>query len=133
MSNAFAKELLILEAPAKSTHTRVQSQFKINKELGRAWVVLKKYERRGKGHSHYRTAKVQVPGLSFEPETQSIVLENEGQIIECAKVKTKTIIFPINFIKKTGNCEIDYRFVKKSIDDGYEIKTRNFLQVYLNI
>jgi len=133
MSNAFGKELLILEAPAKSTHARIQSQFKINKELGRAWVVLKKYERKGRGHSSYRTENIQVPGLSFEPETQSILLENESQIIECAKVKTKTIIFPINFIKKTGNCEIDYRFVKKPVDDGYEIRNKTFLQVYLNI
>ena len=98
---------MILETPTKAMAHKTKAKFEINRANDTAWVVLEQtvHQRRGRGESHdvtYET-KAMVPGLSFDSATSTIVLEQDGALVECATVELRGIsIFRYNKITPNG-------------------------------
>lgn len=108
--------------------------FEINRDQGRAWVSIKAWDasqgRRDRYYSYYRQL---VPGLSFDKETSSIVLEKDGAVTTCAKVESRgRSIFRYDYIMPTG-CELKLRKIMKEVDNGYEVRRVEMIQVLLNV
>ncbi len=95
----------------------VTVEYAANKQLGRAWVEIvvdNAAPDSSLGYDEYRT---KVEGLRFDAATNSIVLERDGQLIECAKWK-RGGFFGISGFKPTG-CKFSHRLIKKTVDDGF--------------
>jgi hypothetical protein len=125
-----AKSVKIYEDRKDGDHA--SAQFQVNKELGRAWVLLTEttYGEEGSGDS---TTRIKVPGLSFDAERSMIVFENEGQIIDCAEVyNSGRSIFRMTKIRDL-NCSLTTQVARVSVDDGFEIKKQVILLVFLNV
>lgn len=130
---ALAAKLTILDVPAYGGGiATILSNFKVNKSLNRAWVetvVDTGHDADSDmGESNY---EYHVPGLRFEPALNAIVIDIDGQVIECAKWKNGGI-FGISGWKSTG-CNFSSKLVKKNVDDGFRITKVNYAQVYLNV
>lgn len=101
----------------------VDAEFQVNKELGRAWVEIAigdfASNRQVSTREIYRQ---KVTGLSFDQATSTIVLEHEGQLVECAKVITKgRSIFRHDVIRNT-NCKFATKAVTIIEDDGFDVR-----------
>jgi hypothetical protein len=118
------------------TARNVITKFKVNPELGRAWVELytnNNVKGMSVGTKKAPTLKIKVPGLSYDAATSTIVLAADGQMINCANVKisgsgifTKTKI-------TNDRCSLTSKKTKISIDDGFEVRKVSRLQVFLNV
>lgn len=125
--NSFAASIPVYETTNYSTG-QVDGSFGINEEMGRAWVELAittGYSGDDSGPSYER---VKVPGLSLVGG--SVVLDVEGQQVECAKVRPVGI-FRYRMAKPTGNCKFKTQVVKETVDDGFETRTVRVLKVSL--
>jgi hypothetical protein len=130
-SSVFCAEIKIYEAEAWR-HDTAFGEFEFNAELGRAWVGLTMNDRYSNAENNSTEyVRVNVPGLSFDSTLNAAVLDINGQIIECAIVKQRgVLVFRHKYLKNT-NCNFTSRVVKKMVDDGFEIKKVEFLQVFL--
>ncbi len=124
--NAFSASIQILETTNFSS-PYVQGSFGINEEMGRAWAELAIDNSVGSDSSP-EYVKVKVAGLSLVGE--SVVLDIEGQQVECAKVRPVGI-FRYRVAKSTGKCVFKAKSGKKVIDDGFETRTIRTLVVSL--
>ncbi|WP_408096091.1 hypothetical protein ACJVC5_13700 [Peredibacter sp. HCB2-198] len=98
---------VILESPTVSGSYKREAVFEINRAEGTAWVNLKQYVRhhRGRGETYDQVTehKAQVEGLSFDANTSTIVLDQDGALHECATVVRRGIsIFKYDKITPTG-------------------------------
>lgn len=131
-SFANAEEIKIFES-VNYRYQDARTNFEINKDLGRAWVNLG-LEDRSFDEISYDRHRIQVEGLSFDRETNMVLLERDGQIIECGKLqKLRWTPFKIMEVKPTGRCKFVVKHVKLSVDDGFEIKKLPFIQVFLSV
>ncbi len=130
-SSVFSAELQIYETEAWR-HDTASGEFEYNLDLGRAWVGLTLDERYSNAESNNTEyVRVKVPGLSFDSTLNAAVLDIDGQIIECAILKERgVLVFRHKYLKNT-NCSFTSRVVKKMVDDGFEIKRVEFLQVFI--
>lgn len=131
-SLARADENVVIEIPAPYWRTQTKTMFEINRLEGRAWVAIEAYDasmaRRDRFYSHYRK---KVPGLSFDKEHSKITLERDGAITECATVESRgRSIFRYDHITNT-QCELKVKKVIKEIDNGFEIRKIEMIQVLL--
>jgi hypothetical protein len=101
-------------------------EFAINKDLGRAWVVIKLSEL-GDGPVAY-DERVKVEGLSYNSTTQQVLLDIEGRQIVCAKVKFN---FFGTHIKNNGKCTFQTKYYTKEVDNGYEIEKIEMVKLFL--
>lgn len=127
--SAFAAEIKVLDLPAWN-QTFSSGTFDVNRELGRAWVVLSIHDHdhhdRGYRGDSYRKL---VEGLSFDGST--IRLDHEGQMFECATVEQRgRSIFRYNKVTKIG-CDFEKREVIVLRDTGFEVIKEKRLQVFL--
>lgn len=105
----------------------VSGTFGINEELGRAWVELdvsKSNDVDAMPDSH----RIKVEGLSLVGG--SVVLNVEGQEIECAKIRPVGI-FRYRMAKNTGKCVFKSKVEKRQVDDGFEIRKFKVMTVTL--
>lgn len=98
---------VILETPTVPSSYKREAVFEINRQEGTAWVNLKQYVRhqRGHGESYEQVVEkmVNVPGLSFDVNTNTIVLDQDGALTECATVVRRGIsVFKYDKITSTG-------------------------------
>lgn len=115
---AHAESFDIFEAQYNGRTPSVTVEFAANKQLGRAWVEINVDNSDADsslGNDDYRT---KVEGLSYDAATKSIMLERDGQLIECAKWKNGGF-FGLDGFKPTG-CKFSHRLIKKTIDDGFD-------------
>lgn len=120
-SVAHAESFDIFEAQYNGRTPTVTTQFAVNKQLGRAWVEINVDNSDADsslGNDDYRT---KVEGLRLDVASNTIVLERDGQLIECAKWK-RGGFFGISEYKPTG-CKFSHRLIKKTVDDGFETYT----------
>ena len=126
---SIAGEVKIYEAPAWRGDSAM-AHFEFNEKLGRVWVeinVSDRYDVEDSG-TWYRT---KVEGLSYDENAKAAYLDIDGQLVECAVVKQRgVLVFRHNYLKAT-NCSFKSKIVTKMIDDGFEIKKKTFLEVYL--
>lgn len=128
-ASAFAAEIKVLDIPAWN-QTFQSGTFEVNRELGRAWVILNvrdmNHHDRGYRSDTYRKL---VEGMSFDGST--VRLDHEGQMFECATVVQRgRSIFRYNQITKTG-CDFVKREAIVLRDTGFEVIKEKRLQVFL--
>ena len=101
--------------------------FKVNPELGRAWVEIIVYK--GEDSDEIR---VKMEGLSYDHLTESINFDYQGKITTCAvnKVAGK-FIFKQRIIKLTSACEFQGKWRDVTYDDGFEIKKTRRYDIFL--
>ncbi len=125
--NSFAASTPVYEETNYSSG-QVDGSFGINEELGRAWVELAIWSGFQSDDSGPDYKRVKVEGLSLVGG--SVVLNVEGQQIECAKVRPVGI-FHYRVAKSTGKCKFKSQTIKKTVDDGFETRTVRVLKVTL--
>ncbi len=124
-----AKSIKIYQDYKSGDHS--SAVFEINKDLGRAWVKLTETTYGDDGGD--TKTRIKVSGLSFDKERSVIVLENEGQLVDCAEVyETGRSIFRMTKIRNL-NCSLKTQVVKIDVDNGFEIKKVYQLQVILEV
>ncbi len=124
--NTFAVSLPLHEQTVW-TSARVDASYGINEEMGRAWVELAVHTSTDVDSSP-DTVRVQVPGMSLVGG--SVVLNVDGQQVECAKVR-RVGIFRYRIARATGNCQVKSRTERRSVDDGFEVRKVTKLVVTL--
>lgn len=120
----------IFETPYYMGYPRVNTEFQANKDLGRAWVSINIDTSTGDsdlGNDWYRQ---KVEGLSYDAATDSIVLDIEGKIIQCARFDRGGIFRSRGF--KNTDCKITSRLEKRVVDDGFEISKQDVVVLTLN-
>lgn len=124
----FAGEITLYNKPVYETRDFSFNglEFAINKDLGRAWIVIKLVEL-GDGPVAY-DERVKVEGLSYNGMTQEVLLDVEGTQIVCAKVKFN---FFGTHIKNTGRCTFQTKYYSKEVDNGYEIEKVDMVKLLL--
>lgn len=124
----FAGEITLYNKPVNETRDFSFNglEFAINKDLGRAWVVIKLAEL-GDGPVAY-DERVKVQGLSYNTTSQEVLLDVEGTQIVCAKVKFN---FFGTHIKNTGRCTFQTKYYSKEVDNGYEIEKVDMVKLLL--
>lgn len=131
-TSTFAQNLLIFETRV-SDHAQAQTYFNVNQELGRAWVeiLVGQVMRNDPENMPTSSFRALVPGLSFDSSTNTIVLEQGGELKECARVRRiGGDVFNHNVVTPT-NCRLTTRKVLVSVDTGFEIRKEIHLQVFL--
>jgi hypothetical protein len=109
----------------------VTSEFKINKEMGRAWVETTIDNRSSADDSiGLDTYRGKADELSFDASSSEIVLDIEGSRVVCATVGTAGRgPFRHDKIFMTGNC--NFKTAKSVVveDNGYETYRRQVVTV----
>jgi hypothetical protein len=107
--------------------------YRINEELGRAWLEVNLSDS-GSENTSYRTERVKLEGLRYDAGSQQIVLEQNGELVVCADVRElPRRVFNRVGIYPTGRCTFSSRRVRLPYDNGFEIRTRRHLQVFMTI
>lgn len=128
-TTALAAEIKVYDQP-KGYHDHESAVFNINKDLGRAWVEVN-LEKQWSDETYTDTVRTLVPGLSYDAQTKTINLDHEGQLVECAALKTSgRSIFRITRIVNT-NCDLVKKEVVVEYDNGFEIKKQKRVQFFL--
>lgn len=133
-SIAAADSVKIFEVRNSSVNVNhVSSNFVVNEEMGRAWVnvTLKDHRFDDIDYDHHR---VKVAGLSMNAEKTAIVLEQDGALVDCATVTSKGGVFGRKLIiRPTGRCSFETKAALVEFDNGFEIRKRRMIQVYMNV
>lgn len=119
---SYSAEIKVFDIPSQGMDSNVVSEFAVNKEMGRAWVTISTSTNMPDSDlgSFYR---VKVEGLSYDATTKTVVLETEGQLVECGKVvRAGLAIFKNTRVKPTGNCKFKVRNGYVTVDDGFETR-----------
>lgn len=124
--NAFSASIPLHEQRESYVY-RVQGSYGINEEMGRAWVELA-IDTSTDVDSSPDYVKVKVPGMSIVGG--SVVLNVEGQQVECAKIRPVGI-FRFRMAKATGNCQFKWKLEKRVVDDGFYVRTVKYVVVSL--
>ena len=124
---SFAGETLIHEKQSYKYDewSLFRTQYRVNPTLGRAWVELELVEQDLTDDGDWETVRVKVPGMYLDSSTGDIVMNNTV----CATTdmrSNKIMIYP------TGDCEFNQVKDKVQVDDGFNLKTKRRLRVYLN-
>ena len=114
--NTFAASIPVYESTG---YDRLTADFGINEEMGRAWVEVAIHSNYSSDDSGPSYDRVKVPGLSIVGG--SVVLNNEGQQVECAKIRSVGI-FRTRVAKATGNCKFTTKVETRIADDGFETR-----------
>lgn len=111
---------------------RVHSHYEINKDLGRAWVLLEVRESFREDDVFYK--RVAVPGMHFDNSTGQVVLNKNGQNTVCAQLEQRRILgIPSQRLAHTGECRIETHTKQVSVDDGFFVKPRNLTITTLSV
>ncbi len=104
--------------------------YAINPALGRAAVKLLLWDNRDDDGGNYDYITQTVNSLYYNKSTQNIMY---GSTI-CAETRIKRgVLGRKRKIYKTGNCTFSVRKSKVSVDNGFRIKTKNKVTLYMNI
>ena len=127
---ASATSVKVLELPVWGSKT-VSGEFGWNEELNRVWVEISVDDLHSGEDSTPDFYRTKVEGLEFDTTSRTAVLTVDGQAFECAAVRTRgVLVFRHNYLKTTG-CKFTSKVVTELVDDGFEIKKVQKLQVFL--
>lgn len=126
--NALAGEILVTEMIQGAQYKLIDGNFHFQRESGRAWVEVGTHEG---PHSDSDTVwrRHLVPGLSLEGN--EIVLTIDGAQTVCGTIR-RAPLFKYEYVKPSKNCKFISRTEREEFDDGFEIRTRKILKIYLS-
>jgi hypothetical protein len=130
----------VLESEMDTSDASVSGRkFGLEPELGRAWVEVEVREPgTGEESGSTRTLRAKVDGLRYDPVTRTIVFEREEgsgkRSIPCVRVEARKRLW-VRYEKQvpTGKCLIQARILEKKVDTGFELRTREVLEVSLEV
>lgn len=123
--NAFSAEIL-LKTYRYDNDVDYAPEFKVNKDLGRAWVNIVEEDFSDNESSYYVDDFVKVDGLSLVGS--DIVYKDTT----CATIYTRGWgIFRGDVIKMTRDCRFTQEVVVENIDDGFYVRRVKKVKVYL--
>lgn len=125
----YSAEIKVFEIPQDTWTRYMKGEFEINRDMGRAWVSIEVAstpygQNRDRSVRYFRQ---KVDGLTYDASINRIMLEYEGQLIECGY---QTGRYMFKRIVNT-NCKLETRKVKKMVDDGYRTYKRDYLQLFI--
>ena len=129
---AFTKEIKLYST--LDGYAETSAKFEINSELGRAWVNLEIDE--GPTDVDFETyeLRVKVDGLSFNNENGSVIYTDGNKTTNCMVTTSRGRgLFKRTLLASTGNCKFTKKKMIKKYDNGFEIKTRSYIETYLTI
>jgi hypothetical protein len=131
-SIAQATEIKVFEMPSEGNH-HLNAYYTIDRNTGEAKVNLAvRKQGRGRGnHPHTSYYRSHFQGLRFDAGLSSVVLDHEGQEIECATVTQRTI-FRLNIIRDSG-CKLIARRTSRYVNTGHRNVKRRFYEVVIRI
>lgn len=101
-----------------------RTQYKLNTDLGRAWILVELTDMTPFDDIDYQDLNVKIPGMSYNKVSGDVVVN--GVVCATTKKTRRSIkIYP------TGNCKIGSNVQKIQVDDGFYVKTKNQLNVTL--
>lgn len=103
--------------------------FVVNAELGRAAVEFLLWDDSDSGD--YKTIVQTVDDLYFDQATGNVMYNNT--VCATTRVRRRVIFGRKVKVSKTGACKFNVIKDKVSIDDGFRIKRKNRISVYMNI
>jgi len=107
--------------------TDVKAEFEVNRELGRAWIRIEFAESRNtEGPSPVKAVRKAVEGLSYDPNTKSVVRRTGAGTIVCAE---DVQFLWLKSLKTTGNCPIRVFKEERIADDGFETSEQTIVRV----
>jgi hypothetical protein len=125
-SSLFATEIH-LKSFTYSAFDEYEPEFMVNKDLGRAWVNIVSWDDSdydADSYDHF----VKVEGLRLEG---SDIVYNDTT---CATVTTRGWrIFSHEVIKMTDKCRFTKKKVKVDYDDGFYVRKRTKMRVFLEV
>lgn len=125
--NAFSAEIL-LKSFRYDNDLSYEPTFMINKDLGRAWVNVEEVDDSDNEDTYYNDHFVKVDGLKLVGS--DIVYKDTT----CASIYTRGWgIFRREVIGMTKSCKFKQERVTESYDDGYYMRRRKLVKVYLVI
>ena len=113
-------------------------KFEVNAELGRARLDISynsDYQPTADDGGYYGPGEddVLVQGLTFDKTASQVVFKAEdGRTTNCANVEITRNNRKVR-VKATGLCTLTSDITDETTDDGWEIKHRKVLNVYLNV
>lgn len=124
-----ALSMTVASIPIPESLVSTQKQFRINPELGRAWVEVSMSFTDNDVSESYR---YQVPGLSFDKNSRRVVFAQAGKSVTCATLSPAGMgPFKRDRVVPTGACQLSYRKVRDIRDNGFELKPVQYLEVRL--
>ncbi len=133
LSSVAAADSIKLYETRYDSSTDYTPEFQVNKDLGRAWVNVAEAESWGDS-IHYSDNRVKVEGLSYNAADKTIVLERDGQLIVCAEIYNRRFVIDVGgSIRMKKPCSFSQKKVRVYVDNGFEIRTKTMLQVFLNV
>ena len=129
--SAFSAEFKVLDVPAGYAAVINSESFGTNADLGRAWVEITSVRNYGEGEES-EVSRVKLKGLSFDAATETVNIESEGQIVECAHfVERGRFIFRQKILEFTNRCRFEERIETITVDDGFEITKQKRFRIFL--
>lgn len=125
-SFAHAAEIMVHEADS-SVAKVMKGSFEVNPAMNRAWVDVVMQDRLSGRDVGRSFASVKVPGLSFDSASSRVMLEIDGQQVECG-YRTGWGIF--KRIVETG-CTFTTKLERRLYDDGFRTYMKEYRQLYL--
>jgi len=114
--------------------------FEVNQKTGRARLVIDYtypdepiYAPNDDAHGPLPTI-VQLPQLTYDQGSHTVVYDSTGRRVVCATVREKTGLFGRHFVvKNTGACTVSTELAEHAEDDGWSIHRFRVLETYLNV
>lgn len=123
-----AAEVKVYETAKDQWTNVIQGSFAVNPDMDRAWVSVVVADRLYGRDVQRSYRDVKVPGLYFDSATRQVMLQHEGELIECG-VQRGNNIFTRRIVKT--NCKFEVRSERRVFDDGYRTYKREYLQLFL--
>lgn len=122
-----ALSMTVASIPVAQSLVSTQKQFRINPELGRAWVEVSMSFTDNDVSESYR---YNVPGLRYDTSLKQVIFEQAGKSITCATISPAGFgPFKRERVTPTGACQLGYTKVQKAVDTGFEIKPVHYVEV----
>lgn len=112
----------------------IQTEFKVNKDLGRAWVNVMTITDYWDEDEDITDNYIKVEGLSYDKDTQEVVYTEQEATVVCASIRSRGRgIFRHLRMDNTSECSFRIATEFKDVDDGFYVRTKKYDVVYLDI
>lgn len=115
----FAGQKIKIATFSSSDFESIKLNFEVNKDLGRAWVkaTFSNHDPESLPYS----SNINVSGLSYSKELNSILFTSEGVTSVCSKINNRGRgIFKIEIFEEV-NCSLKIESTERVYDDGFNI------------
>jgi len=120
-ASVWADEMTVFDAPVPNIREikEITPSFGFNAQLGRAWVNVAFVTPQVEMNPLVQEHRMVVPGLSFDPAQNALVLKRDGKSVTCALVSKS--LFGETVARDNGQCRFEVTPYQAQQDNGYEM------------